>query len=286
MSERQYAHGFPAWHTGFVQVPNEILLNPDLSAGAIRTWALFLNLATRNDGSVDPTQTEAAAMIGVSENALRGYVKELRAADLLQVKRRGQGQANLYTVLPPGEALNREKGSSGTAAMTVPSIPPISKELDEIKNPPLARQGEVDWEAAGKPPALQADADGQILAVNEIAALCAIRKGSPRYREIAVALHGNKRNLDTQPGINRLFWLEMAEHVSMTFAEIRDRAAQTPDGYQKALVAAIYRRAELYRAKMPNVPLTPTALAKWWLDLEDAPANAGVSSADLRAGRV
>jgi hypothetical protein len=82
---------------GFTQLPNFILRNPDLSIGAKTTYALFLSYAWHNDFCF-PGQDRLAKDIGMSVGSVNAFIKELEAAGLIEITRRGQGKTNLYTV--------------------------------------------------------------------------------------------------------------------------------------------------------------------------------------------
>jgi hypothetical protein len=82
---------------GFTQVPNFILRNPDLSIGAKTTYSLFLSYAWHNNLCF-PGQATLAQAIGMSVASVNAFIKELEAASLIEITRRGQGKTNLYTI--------------------------------------------------------------------------------------------------------------------------------------------------------------------------------------------
>ena len=85
----------PVARGGFTQVPNFILENSALSLGAKVTYALFLHFAWHKD-SVFPGQDRLAAHMGMSTSRANEYIKELEAAGLIEITRRGQGKTNIY----------------------------------------------------------------------------------------------------------------------------------------------------------------------------------------------
>ncbi|MGE0682425.1 MAG: helix-turn-helix domain-containing protein [Candidatus Binatia bacterium] len=87
----------PIVQGGFTQVPNFILKKEALSAGAKVTYAMFLQYAWHND-SCFPGQERLAKDVGAAERSVRTYIQELKTAGLLEVRRRGQGKTNLYTI--------------------------------------------------------------------------------------------------------------------------------------------------------------------------------------------
>src|SRR5712691_9879743 len=85
----------PIARGGFTQVPNFILENSALSLGAKVTYALFLHFAWNKD-SVFPGQDRLGAHMGMSTSRANEYIKELEAAGLIEIRRRGQGKTNIY----------------------------------------------------------------------------------------------------------------------------------------------------------------------------------------------
>ncbi|MCG3777197.1 MAG: hypothetical protein JW395_4073 [Nitrospira sp.] len=87
----------PIAQHGFTQLPNFILRNPELSAGAKATYALFLSYGWHNNRCF-PGQETLAQALGMSVGSVNAYIKELEAVDLIEITRRGQGKTNLYTI--------------------------------------------------------------------------------------------------------------------------------------------------------------------------------------------
>jgi len=95
---------------GFTQVPNFILRNPDLSIGAKTVYSLFLSYAWHNNLCF-PGQATLAQAIGMSVASVNAFIKELEAAGLIEITRRGQGKTNLYKI----KFVVRPKGSKPKA---------------------------------------------------------------------------------------------------------------------------------------------------------------------------
>lgn len=87
----------PVARGGFTQVPNFILRDATLSLGAKVAYAMFLHFAWNND-SCFPGQDRLAAHMGMSISRVNEFIKELEAAGLIEITRRGQGKTNLYRV--------------------------------------------------------------------------------------------------------------------------------------------------------------------------------------------
>ena len=88
----------PVVAEGFTQVPNFILRSPTLSVGAKLAYAMFLSYAWNNDFCF-PGQGKLAEDMGVGRSSVVTFIKQLEREGLVQVKRRGLGKTNLYTVL-------------------------------------------------------------------------------------------------------------------------------------------------------------------------------------------
>lgn len=87
----------PVARGGFTQVPNFILRDGALSLGAKVTYAMFLHYAWHND-SCFPGQERLAVDMGMSQSRVSEFIKELAAASLIEIKRRGMGKTNLYKI--------------------------------------------------------------------------------------------------------------------------------------------------------------------------------------------
>jgi len=87
----------PVARGGFTQVPNFILRDGSLSLGAKVAYSMFLHFAWNND-SCFPGQDTLAQHMGMSVSRVNEYIKELEAAGLIEITRRGQGKTNLYRV--------------------------------------------------------------------------------------------------------------------------------------------------------------------------------------------
>lgn len=77
----------PATRYGFTQVPNFILTKKDISVGAKLAYAILLKYAWNNDACF-PGQVKLADDMGVTDRSVRTYLKELDAAELLEIKQR------------------------------------------------------------------------------------------------------------------------------------------------------------------------------------------------------
>lgn len=87
----------PVARGGFTQVPNFILRDPNIGLGAKVAYSMFLHFAWNND-SCFPGQDRLAHHMGMSVSRVNEFIKELEAAGLIEITRRGQGKTNLYKV--------------------------------------------------------------------------------------------------------------------------------------------------------------------------------------------
>lgn len=87
----------PVVAEGFTQVPNFILRNPDISAGAKVVYSMFLSYAWHNE-SCFPGQERLAQDIGMSRSRVSEFISELNRAGLVTIQRRGLGKTNIYVV--------------------------------------------------------------------------------------------------------------------------------------------------------------------------------------------
>jgi len=85
----------PVTRHGFTQVPNFILTKKGVSVGAKLAYAMLLKYAWDNDACF-PGQVKLAEDMGATDRSVRTYLKELEAAQLLEIKQRGLGKTNLY----------------------------------------------------------------------------------------------------------------------------------------------------------------------------------------------
>ena len=83
---------------GFTQLPRYILKDKKLSFGARLTYAVLLSYAWQAD-SCFPGQDKIAGDLGVSRQAVNGYLTELKDNEYINWQRRGLGKTNIYYIL-------------------------------------------------------------------------------------------------------------------------------------------------------------------------------------------
>lgn len=98
--EKQVRFRDPVDQAGFTQIPNVILCDSRLKVGARFLYCHLARFAWEED-SCYPGQDRLAGEIGMSHRAIRLHTKELEAAGLISIERRGQGKTNLYFLNGP-----------------------------------------------------------------------------------------------------------------------------------------------------------------------------------------
>lgn len=103
----------------FVIVP-EWILDADVSALAVRTWAILRSYADNETGEAWPSRSTIARRCGVSVDSIDRAIKELVKAGTLSVTRRkgknGEPMTNLFRLVIHTEAAPKRRGSrKGTA---------------------------------------------------------------------------------------------------------------------------------------------------------------------------
>ena len=83
---------------GFTQLPRFVLKDKRLSFGARLTYAVLLSYAWQED-SCFPGQNKMANDLGVSRQAINGYLIELKDNNYISWERRGLGKTNIYYIL-------------------------------------------------------------------------------------------------------------------------------------------------------------------------------------------
>jgi len=78
-------------------IPNSILKNQEISAGAKVIFGMFCYYAWQND-SCFPGQVRLAEDIGLSRVRVTELIAELEKSGFVTIQRRGQGKTNLYTI--------------------------------------------------------------------------------------------------------------------------------------------------------------------------------------------
>jgi hypothetical protein len=93
-----FLKGFdPVAAQGFTQVPNLVLKEPDLCAGAKLVYALLLSYAWHND-SCFPGQDRLAQDCGKTQAWVSQQMRQLEQQGFLEIQRRGQGKTNIYAL--------------------------------------------------------------------------------------------------------------------------------------------------------------------------------------------
>jgi hypothetical protein len=261
-------------------------------ATALAIYLCLTEAANRSGGAAardgfTAARKEVADAAGVSADTLDRYVAEMEAAGILRRDRRrveGVNLPNVWVLVEPGQvppvaAPVRPGGSRAGAAQG------LKKEL------PKSEEGETSspFVAPGPPPLVKVD--GRNLGMDALAEECGIIDGDPRYGEVVAAING-KRGPTAAPGIRVLFWGECQRYAQTRVmaepdlaAEIAARIArlhEAPEQFERALERAVHSKAARYRETLAGAILTPGALQKWWVSLEQMrPARGGLTPEEI-----
>ncbi|MHB1505141.1 MAG: helix-turn-helix domain-containing protein [Sulfobacillus sp.] len=128
---------------GFLVTPRTVLHTEGLSHRAKELYTLLFDFAWQS-GRAFPGQVRLAAMLGVTDRSIRTYLAELVAAGLLTVRRRGQGQTNIYQLrveasagssdLPPSSAPGPETGTEKISALDRKPASGLTRTLPRLTN--------------------------------------------------------------------------------------------------------------------------------------------------------
>ena len=101
---------------GYAQISNALLRCPRISLQAKGFYALLKSYAWQ-DPSTFPGVKRLREDTGASDNTLKKYRDELVSAELLEVKRRGRGQTNLYIFKSVSKFLESHTGAKQESHM-------------------------------------------------------------------------------------------------------------------------------------------------------------------------
>lgn len=230
-----------------------------------------------NDGR--GSQNELVESLGVSQRLVRRALIQLE--DQQAIRASGRARYELRRV-PPSPDFSTEStelctgpSTGETAAGTAPLLKLAEFSTDQSPST-TTREGQGEITPAVLSPAapklVLVDVPGsdrpQNLGFNALAEAC---NADPRSRagEITAALKK----------IRQFAWEELQE------ARARGFSTEPHDGiaFERYLAAMIHGNALLYKSRMRGATLTPTALAKWWFDLEKLPVQ-GLTPEQIASG--
>lgn len=240
------------------------------------------------------TRKALAERMGISVDTLDRYLARFQELGLVEVEHRRIGAVNLpnvYVLLDPPDqgspappSRTGEATPSRTGAALRARDPGSSKKENQGPKEPLGDH------LAGAPTPKLVRVEGRNLAIDALAAECALRPEDPSYGQLATYLNGRAPTLrqPRQNGIADLAWLELTEEAANhpDGPERLDELREHPEDWQALLSAMIVAKADKYRAHMgPEVLLTAKALRDWWLRLERMPLSGrSISDAFDRLG--
>jgi len=112
----------------FAPIPNHILRNRNLSHGAKLCCARLIQYAGKT-GKCYPKLATLAVELGMSVRAVQRFISELEFHVLLETRRRGRGQSNMYLL---DESLLIHNFIHDTPEVAHPEVPKVA-DLDVPK---------------------------------------------------------------------------------------------------------------------------------------------------------
>jgi helix-turn-helix protein len=223
------------------------------------------NRANHDTGKCCPSVERIARETEFGTTAVKRALKSLCDKGIVSRRKtkRNDGTfgANYYAF--PGGREATDQGREASAAPGTPPDPEPIRDLEPKREPPDGVS--LGAESGNDDPPKLLKVDGRNLGFDALAKVCEIRSGSPREKEVAAALNGNA---SVGPGIRRLVW----EHImsnefrrSLPICAYPDEMRHT---FESTVETSIRTRAKLYRKRFAGAELTPTALAKWFLDVD------------------
>jgi DNA-binding Lrp family transcriptional regulator len=250
--------------------------------------------SAHDDGITWISQSTLAEKALVTEQTVRRVIRELEKTGEIQTRKaqRGRRRINVYRVSLPGveepeyddlpfelvEPFTTEDIVRSSNGDDRRSEPVTTEDLGRISAPtPLIGpvRGTVGANAPSEnditePPKI-IKIDGHNKPLDTLCDVCGIDPDSPRHAQAITALNGTRG----KPGIRHLFWEECRRFAETQFGgkAMLLGMHEDPGRWAQALERRIRQKAERYVDRFDDAELTPTALQKWWLDLEHAPAG-------------
>jgi hypothetical protein len=111
----------------FSQVPTALLLDPAISDGAVRTWALLDGCyATAHAREAWPSRNTLCTLLGVSVRTMGRYLKQLESGGYLSIEQRksdaGDWLSNKYTLRKLSTESPELSPKRGLKLSTVPAM--------------------------------------------------------------------------------------------------------------------------------------------------------------------
>lgn len=272
---------------GFEKVPDELATEQGLTLQARAVYPILLYLAWKAGARAGervelPPLEKIAEAAGCGVTALKGYVAELRRAGWIETRRAARGRPQTYVIhdAPRGsESGSREEPRGSESGSRVGRNPAHSRARVPSR-PDIGPDGDYvpSEEELLEPPAIVKDEAGQNLPLNRLLDECGIDRSSPRVGQAVAALNGRKG----EPGIRHLFWEECRRYADETDGHaMLALMHEEPEKFAFLLEQAIQRKADKYRRALGGALLTPTALLRWWLDMEKQKSGAALSPEEI-----
>lgn len=284
----------------FVSTARSVHTNTTLSFGARVTFGTLTWYGYRAGRSLGDTETpidlppmeHIAVEVGCSVPTLKRFFAELRASRNIVTRRAGPRglRCFLFDVSATPETVARlRKDRSDSAHLSqedgssviYQDGSPVSHQAGAllITEEVSTRKESLTGFLESPVPGVHI-AEGQNEPLNALREACGIDPANgARMGELAAALCGR----GGREGIRDLFWIECRRVAEQTGREAK-LAEITPEQYASLLVERIWLKARQYVERMPeNASLTPSALRKWWLDLERMkPREGGMTPEEVK----
>lgn len=236
------------------------------AAAGVKVYAA-IDLYSKPGKETFPSVATLVEATGLSRRTVQTALKALERIGATEVYERKRANGSQDT---NGYRLRRDPNELKGGADIAPqggaeNDPPLrARSLPESKR---ARLPTV-VSRVGPPPIVKVN--GRDVAFDALASVCKIAPGSPREKEVGIALSGRRG----QPGIREQFWNESAARAPGGLL------GEVEAAFERRLESEIARRAAMYRQKLDGAMLTPLALAKWWTDLP------GMKTPGTRSGHL
>lgn len=260
--------------------------------------------SAHDDGITWLGQAEIAKKALISRTEVDRSVKDLEVTGEIEKRKaqRGRRRINVYRITLPGIdepayddlpfTLNEpftvsqvgtpseiDGVTSGTSTVSHPDDPGGGASFKGL-NRNLEPSGAKAPESERACPELTL-IDGRNVGLDALAEECSIKQtDAPGMRLVALGVAGRKARGERQPGVRETFWVEASEWAEQN-GQLDRLDALPPEEFEQALAKAIHRKAELYRARHPGMPVTPKALLEWWVRLSTPSGRGGLTADEV-----
>lgn len=240
---------------GFTQIPNAILRDSTLSAGARLTYGLLSSFAWQSDECF-VGQKKLGELAGVGDRQIRKYLTELEDAGLLEITQQGLHKPNLYTLFGAGPDRACSSGQDRTSS----SDEEDTKEEDP-ENPQPPTQQTVKSETTQK---IESAWDKYVVEMN------------PRGR-------GRELQPDDRKILRAVLKVADLEEVEKAIAECQASDFHMKRGKHKNRPGGKYNSLGKIFKPRPTKGETWRSRIEWWLDRAEERSSNSTPAFDVNA---